>query len=213
MFLSHRSFVRPSLGSTRLSLRAAVRVRPCLARQCRPSVRDSVCPSASLFIPFNHCVMPFACRPRARPPAHASLPKPNQPSVHVRPSVPSSRPYPFDRPSDREKHLKQLAARPAAGPRPWERREKRENRLHSTSLPPTQYLDRRGTTTETHRRPPPEAPPAPGGREGETEEEEEDNVLSRTKGHLRGGGGGAAGGGRGSSREGRRGTPRMTGWL
>ena len=69
MFLSHRSFVRPSLGSTRLSLRAAVRVRPCLARQCRPSVRDSVCPSASLFIPFNHCVMPFACRPSL----HASL--------------------------------------------------------------------------------------------------------------------------------------------
>ena len=129
MFLSHRSFVRPSLGSTRLSLRAAVRVRPCLARQCRPSVRDSVCPSASLFIPFNHCVMPFACRPSL----HASLSLsfsssslalalPSETEPTESPSVRPSHPSPLDRPSDWEKHLKQLARLPPTRRHnPWER--------------------------------------------------------------------------------------------
>ena len=92
MFLSHRSSVR--LGSTRL-------FRPSRSSllSVSPRLRHSV--RASVFIPFNHCVMPFACRASVQ----ASLPKPNQPSV----SPPPCRPYPFDRPSDWEKHLKQLA--------------------------------------------------------------------------------------------------------
>ena len=70
MFLSHRSSVR--LGSTRL-------FRPSRSSllSVSPRLRHSV--RASVFIPFNHCVMPFACRASVQ----ASLPKPNQPSVRL----------------------------------------------------------------------------------------------------------------------------------
>ena len=92
----------------------------------------SICPSV-VVIPFNHCVMAFAgCSPFLPPlilpcmtPSAASpLPKPSYVAVRlVRP------PYPFDRPSDWEKHLKQLAHG-----REGQRREEEERRADFTLL-------------------------------------------------------------------------------
>ena len=152
MFPSHRPSVRRI--DTPLSLHAALLPFP-LARHCCPSASPTETPSVRLYPVQSLCHA--LCLPASRSPARARMPlfrnRTNRPSLSIRPSL---------RPGKALKAACCSAGRAAAAP--MGAGEKRENGLHSTSLPPTQYLDRRGTTTETHRRPPPEAPPAPGGR-------------------------------------------------
>ena len=195
MFSSHRLSVRLRID-TPLSFRqsgpgpAPLEIQPPRGAE-RPETA-SICPSA-VVIPFNHCVMAFAGSPFLPPlilpcmtPSEASpLPKPSYVAVRlVRP------PYPFDRPSDWEKHLKQLAHGRGRGGR-RRRRPTEEGRGEPTllcffaaaadSISGSAARWRRGATTTT-------TTGNGGGSEGREEgrPEEEDNVLSHTKGHLRG---------------------------
>ena len=161
MFPSHRPFVHPSAGSTRLfrctppSLSLVTAVRPPVRPRLRPSV----------FIPFNHCVMPFACRPRARPPARACLSSETEPTVRpsVRPFVSSLSIRPSLRPG---KALKAASSSPSdATPQPMGEREGELTLLYF-------FADSISGSAGNNYLARPPVVPCPSGREGERNKKE-----------------------------------------